>query len=90
MGSKQKKFPILGHRIRLIDVKPEPQVSKTNIETISNNQTAPESICIAFFTIEFVARFVSCPAKCEFMKQIGNLIDILARDISSSYLKLIM
>ena len=70
---------------------------KTNIKTSSNNQTRPESICIAFFTIEFVARFVSCPAKCEFMKQIGNLIDILARDTFDvgsvrfySFVKLIM
>ena len=37
-----------------------------------------ESICIAFFTFEFAARFFTCPAKCAFMKEIGNLIDILA------------
>ena len=38
-----------------------------------------ESICIAFFTFELIARFLSSPAKCIFMKQIGNMIDILAR-----------
>ena len=36
------------------------------------------SLCIAFFTFEFVARFFTSPAKCAFMKEIGNLIDILA------------
>ena len=37
-----------------------------------------ESICIAFFSVEFVGRFISCPTKCSFLKEIGNLIDILA------------
>ena len=37
-----------------------------------------ESICIAFFTFEFVGRFATCPNKCMFIREIGNLIDILA------------
>lgn len=37
-----------------------------------------ESICIAFFTFEFVGRVLTSPAKCAFLREIGNLIDILA------------
>ena len=37
-----------------------------------------ESICIAFFTFEFIGRFLSSPDKWMFLRGMGNIIDILA------------
>lgn len=37
-----------------------------------------ESICIAWFTLEFFLRLVSCPNKLKFMLDILNLIDLAA------------
>ncbi len=37
-----------------------------------------ETICIIWFTFEFIARFASCPLKLQFLKSIMNVIDIFA------------
>jgi hypothetical protein len=37
-----------------------------------------QAICIAFFTIEFLFRLVSCPSYWKFIKSILNWIDLLA------------
>nr|AJP09339.1 Shaw1 [Nematostella vectensis] len=37
-----------------------------------------EGICVVWFTLELMVRFVFCPAKCEFFKKIMNWIDFLA------------
>jgi len=37
-----------------------------------------QSICIAFFTIEFLLRLISCPSYFDFIKSILNWIDFLA------------
>ncbi|KAJ7365447.1 Potassium voltage-gated channel sub A member 2 [Desmophyllum pertusum] len=37
-----------------------------------------ESVCISWFTLEFLLRFVSCPNKLRFMLDILNLIDLAA------------
>ena len=37
-----------------------------------------ESICVTWFTIEFILRLVSCPSKFAFCKDIMNIFDVLA------------
>jgi potassium voltage-gated channel Shaker-related subfamily A protein 1 len=37
-----------------------------------------ETVCIIWFTFEFIVRFVSCPLKLIFLKSIMNVIDIVA------------
>ena len=37
-----------------------------------------ESICVTWFTIEFIMRLVSCPSKWAFCKDIMNIFDVLA------------
>lgn len=37
-----------------------------------------EAICVAWFTLEFLVRFVFCPKKLEFFKKVMNWIDFLA------------
>ena len=37
-----------------------------------------EGVCGAWFTIEFALRYVTCPSKKDFMKQIMNWIDFIA------------
>ena len=37
-----------------------------------------ESVCVTWFTIEFIFRFISCPSKLVFIKNIMNIFDILA------------
>ena len=37
-----------------------------------------ESLCILWFTIELLFRFVSCPLKLKYLKSIMNIIDIIA------------
>lgn len=37
-----------------------------------------EGICVAWFTLEFVVRFIFCPNKLQFFKKIMNWIDLLA------------
>jgi potassium voltage-gated channel Shaker-related subfamily A protein 1 len=37
-----------------------------------------ETICIIWFTFEFIVRFLSCPLKLQFLKSIMNIIDIVA------------
>ena len=37
-----------------------------------------QSICIAFFTVEFFLRLISCPSYFDFIKSILNWIDFLA------------
>ena len=37
-----------------------------------------ELICIIWFTLEYVVRFLSCPTKCKFLYQPLNIIDIVA------------
>jgi len=36
-----------------------------------------QSVCIAFFTIEFLLRLISCPSYFDFIKSILNWIDFL-------------
>lgn len=37
-----------------------------------------ETVCIVWFTFEFIVRFASCPLKLIFLKSIMNVIDIVA------------
>jgi len=37
-----------------------------------------ESVCVAWFTVEFILRLVSCPSKFAFCKDIMNIFDVLA------------
>lgn len=37
-----------------------------------------ETICIIWFTFEFIVRFLSCPLKLQFLKSVMNIIDIVA------------
>ena len=37
-----------------------------------------ECFCVAWFTIEFLLRFLSAPCKCKFMKSLMNLVDLLS------------
>lgn len=37
-----------------------------------------ETLCIVWFTFEFTMRFLSCPSKAAFFKNIMNLIDVVA------------
>ena len=46
-------------------------------KTATDSETL-ESICIAWFTLEFLLRLVSCPNKLKFMFDILNLIDLAA------------
>lgn len=37
-----------------------------------------ETLCIVWFTTELLLRFASCPSKCEFARDMMNIIDLLA------------
>ena len=37
-----------------------------------------ESICVAWFTVEFILRFISCPSTIGFAKNIMNIFDVVA------------
>ena len=37
-----------------------------------------ETICVIWFTIEFILRGISCPNKCTFVKNIMNIFDVMA------------
>ena len=37
-----------------------------------------ESICVAWFSMEFIMRFVSCPSKRVFIRDVMNIVDLLA------------
>lgn len=37
-----------------------------------------ESICVTWFTLEFILRMISCPSKVAFAKSIMNIFDLLA------------
>jgi len=37
-----------------------------------------ESVCVTWFTVEFILRIVSCPSKFAFCKDIMNIFDVLA------------
>lgn len=37
-----------------------------------------ETVCIVWFTFEFIVRFISCPLKLVFLKSVMNVIDIVA------------
>ncbi len=37
-----------------------------------------ETICVIWFTIEFLLRLISCPSKFEFCKSIMNIFDVMA------------
>ena len=37
-----------------------------------------ESFCVAWFSMEFVVRFVSCPCKKTFIRDVMNIVDLMA------------
>ena len=37
-----------------------------------------EAICIAWFTLEYIVRLLGAPAKCEFLKNGMNIVDVLS------------
>ena len=37
-----------------------------------------ETICITWFTLEYILRFAGAPKKCEFLKDAMNIVDVLA------------
>lgn len=60
-----------------------PAANGTRVERKNGNQfTDPffllETLCIAWFSFEMLVRFVSCPSKSSFYKDIMNTIDIIA------------
>lgn len=61
----------------------------SNINTTNSNQASHQRVthpalkiidlfCVTFFTVEFICRFVFCPAKLQFITTAQNIIDILA------------
>ena len=50
----------------------------TDSKTSQYRLNTLESICVAWFTLEFLLRLVSCPNKLKFMFDILNLIDLAA------------
>lgn len=59
------------------------------LNSTNSNQTADQRVthpalkiidlcCVTFFTVEFICRFVFCPAKLQFITTAQNIIDILA------------
>ncbi len=54
------------------------------MESFRNNQTKKEvvlileGICVAWFSVELAIRFITCPSKCQFIKNIMNWIDLMA------------
>ncbi len=66
---------------------PSPSPSANITEASADNSLAEyfrqpffiiETICIIWFTFEFFARFVSSPSKFQFLKNIMNVIDLVA------------
>jgi len=70
-----------------------PQIKNITVQTASNTTSWVldktmtkahiafyyiECICNAWFTIEIISRFVSCPNKCEFIRSSVNVIDYIA------------
>lgn len=51
---------------------------KTSTDSKTSQNYILESICVAWFTLEFFLRLVSCPNKLKFMLDILNLIDLAA------------
>ena len=50
-------------------------------ESVSKNRTVLlilEGICVAWFTIELLIRFIVCPSRIKFIKDVMNWIDFLA------------
>ncbi len=37
-----------------------------------------ETVCITWFTVEYVLRFIGAPQKCVFVKGVMNIIDVLS------------
>ena len=35
-------------------------------------------VCVSFFTVEFLTRFIFCPRKCQFITALQNIIDFVA------------
>ena len=46
--------------------------------TDNNILSILETICILWFTVEYLLRFIGAPQKCTFMKDFMNVIDVLA------------
>ncbi|KAL5270155.1 hypothetical protein ACHWQZ_G001029 [Mnemiopsis leidyi] len=58
-----------------------PDIKKAIESTTDNAQKTAffviETVCILFFTIELIARFICCPNKCLFLKTTMNWIDLV-------------
>ena len=69
-------------RYKITDFDNETNKSFTIIEDDIPHLDEPffiiETICIVWFSFEFIFRFCSCPLKLEFLKSIMNVIDIVA------------
>ncbi|XP_062245221.1 shaker-related potassium channel tsha2-like [Platichthys flesus] len=68
------------------DVPPQPDNSNTANGSADGNAPSPftdpffviETLCIVWFSFEFTMRFLSCPSKAAFFKNLMNLIDVVA------------
>lgn len=67
---------------REVPAVPENQVNGSAPGTEPSPFTDPffmvETLCIVWFSFEFTMRFLSCPSKAAFFKNIMNLIDVVA------------
>nr|XP_019934958.1 PREDICTED: shaker-related potassium channel tsha2-like [Paralichthys olivaceus] len=68
------------------DVPPQTDNSNTVNVSAQGKATSPftdpffmvETLCIVWFSFEFTMRFLSCPSKAAFFKNLMNLIDVVA------------
>ncbi|KAM9808296.1 shaker-related potassium channel tsha2-like [Neosynchiropus ocellatus] len=64
------------------DIPPAPDVNGSSPGKAVSPFTDPffllETLCIVWFSFEFMMRFLSCPSKAAFFKNIMNLIDVVA------------
>jgi len=69
-------------RFNIHDFDPSPNTTFSIIEDDIPHPNEPffiiETMCIIWFTFEFIVRFLTCPLKLQFLKSIMNVIDIVA------------
>ena len=62
----------------MYDVKNRTIVIEDEIPKLTETFFLIETVCIFWFSLELISRFIACPSKIEFLKDIMNLIDFMA------------
>ncbi|KAJ8023923.1 Potassium voltage-gated channel subfamily A member 2 [Holothuria leucospilota] len=57
---------------------PESPTEENFVEHVTEPFFIIETICIIWFTFEFIVRFISSPSKLAFLKNVMNIIDLVA------------